>query len=61
MDNLIPQCRRCHSTLHSMGKKRYETVYDVNLESLARYYGSRYREEHECPDESGDRRAAKEV
>lgn len=45
-DNVVPQCRQCHSKYHQMGKRRYEETFDINMEDLAKYYGSLYRQDH---------------
>lgn len=41
--NIVPNCRRCHSKMHSIGIKHFSLIYQVDLVQLAKRYGDHYR------------------
>lgn len=49
-NNIVPQCRECHTRYGIMGRRRYEETHEVNMQDLANYYGKLYREAHGIPD-----------
>jgi hypothetical protein len=40
--NLVPLCPFCHSELHTMGRRSFALMYEIDLAAIARNLGERY-------------------
>lgn len=55
MGNLIPQCRGCHTEMHTVGVQEFERRAKIDVRDLALRYGKKYHSLHHdncsCPSE----------